>query len=640
MIADVGCRSEKTFLELETRKIVGYTWCQSCSAAKTAFKAVPRALRQILAASLVLALAVPAQALEIRNTKLYQQSAEAAFQALEFYGRLDRPEDQERVLEIGYRVAAEADFATFPFSFYLVDIGAPNAFALPGGHIFVTRGMLDLGLSDDMLACLLGHEIAHVVREHGQRIKRRAALLNLLSQAALVGVMLGAKDDDRRADLQVPGVPQENPKGDLIQGTAAAGVVFTELLLRKYSREFEDEADEDGQRLAAAAGFDPQGAKQLWTLMTERIPQNESYGYWRTHPFSENRLRAAGVRAQEMRIREKRSADLHRQESQKAILAFRTQLIEDPFAKKESAKDERSSDRPGAPLVEEKKIATGADPGFWPFLERSALDAWPRGREAEKLRLDSLHRIRDRELTRTELERDFGALVDAYDRQLAVVRKVDSESTLIATLESEKAELRKQAETIFPKALKIWQDGIYQTAFLETFLSNFPSAEPSAEMTLTLAGLLARANRPVDAVEAYLKAFRLGGDLAARATRGLVALTPRLDDLVALARLVEEGGDSELAALAGKRLKEVAPSFAKLATGAAFLKQYPNDGNAEAVKKRLETLAQNLYGEVVLYQNLGDHVKALDRIQDILENAPLTPAAEALRQRLLPEEED
>ena len=99
-------------------------------------------------------------------------------------------------------------------------------------------------------------------------------------------------------------------------------------------------------------------------------------------------------------------------------------------------------------------------------------------------------------------------------------------------------------------------------------------------------------------------------------------------------------GEAIQGALAGRRLGEVASTFTELATGAAFLKQYPDDPNAAAVKKRLESLAQNLYGEVVLYQDLGDHVKALDRIQDILENAPLTAAAEALRQRLLPEDSE
>ena len=55
--------------------------------------------------------------------------------------------------------------------------------------------------------------------------------------------------------------------------------------------------------------------------------------------------------------------------------------------------------------------------------------------------------------------------------------------------------------------------------------------------------------------------------------------------------------------------------------------------NLSAVTGRLEKLAQNLYGEVVLYQNIGDHVKALERIQKILEHAPMTPAAEALREK-------
>ena len=77
---------------------------------------------------------------------------------------------------IGYRLAQESKFQDFPFTFYLIDMPEPNAFALPGGQIFITKGMLDLGLNDDMLAGLLGHEIGHVVLKHGTRIQRRATL--------------------------------------------------------------------------------------------------------------------------------------------------------------------------------------------------------------------------------------------------------------------------------------------------------------------------------------------------------------------------------------------------------------------------------------------------------------------------------
>ncbi|MEM7588490.1 MAG: M48 family metalloprotease, partial [Acidobacteriota bacterium] len=181
----------------------------------------------------------------ISKPDIFNKSLEAAAQAIEYYGTVDDPEALRRVTDIAYEIAVQSDFRDFPFTFYLVDMPVPNAFALPGGQIFVTQGMLDLGLTDDMLACLLGHEIAHVTERHGTRIKKRATLLNILSQALLVGVLVGV--DNEAENPNDPYGRPGNRKGSLVQGAAATGMVVSELLLRNYSREFEDEADVEGQ---------------------------------------------------------------------------------------------------------------------------------------------------------------------------------------------------------------------------------------------------------------------------------------------------------------------------------------------------------------------------------------------------------
>ena len=208
---------------------------------------------------------------EVENPDLFTKSLEAARQAVEFYGAYDDPQELRRVSEIGYRIALETDFTKYPFSFFLVDIPVPNAFALPGGQIFITRGMLDLGLSDDMLAGLLGHEIGHVVMNHGMRMQRRATLLNVLSQTLLAGVIIAT--DNSRDDYVPPtgGYDPSDPRGDRIMGAAAAGLVVSELLLRSYSREYEDEADDEGQRYAAGSGFDPDAS--LSDLLGRRVDQ-------------------------------------------------------------------------------------------------------------------------------------------------------------------------------------------------------------------------------------------------------------------------------------------------------------------------------------------------------------------------------
>ena len=544
-----------------------------------------------------------AGAQQISKPELFGKSLQAARQAVEHYGAVDDPEALRRVAEIAYQVAVQSDYRDFPFSFYLIDMPVPNAFALPGGQIFVTSGMLDLGLTDDMLACLLGHEIAHVTREHGTRMRKRATLLNVLSQALLVGVMVGVDDE---VDPYDPYGRSSNRKGSLVQGAAATGMVISELLLRNYSRDFEDEADVEGQRLAAAAGYDPDGARQLWELMNRRIPAAKDYGYWRTHPFSDQRMRAATVRAAELKIQEHpRPPEDYRAKTQKVLLAYRQ--------------------------GEQKK----KDPDLRPFLELSALTAWPQGPRAEELRLADLHRQRDAELEREELSRDYGKLVRAYQLQIEEVRGLTSDSAFLATLESEMHELRDGGEELLAKALAVWRDGFYQTPFLEIFLSNYPTAEVVPEVALALGNAYSRLGRQADGVDQFLRAAEAGPETEAgrRALEGLRNLAPYLDKPAALQQLHDEIDDQKLRELSRQRLDKLAAEYEELADGAEYLRRFPAAEHADQVRERLETLAQNLYGEVVLYQGVGDHVKALDRIQQILTHAPLSRAAESLRER-------
>ncbi|MEM1178480.1 MAG: M48 family metalloprotease [Acidobacteriota bacterium] len=614
-----------------------------------------------LGALLALALAAPlmaqtppaktpeAKSVEIENQKLFKKSARAAMAALSFYGvpdpdESDDPEEalrlqheRQRVIDIGYQLAAHARFSDFPFSFFFIDMPVPNAFALPGGHIFVTRGMLELGLDDDMLACLLAHEIAHVVYEHGTRMRRRATLLNVLSQAALIGVMIGA-DSEPENPRDPYGIERSGDrKGSLVQGTAAAGIVFTELLLRKYSRGFEDQADAEGQRLAAAAGFDPDGARALWQLMTERIPTANEYGYWRTHPFSDQRLRAAEVRAKELKIREPGPVFSYRRETQLALLEAAADLDEDEaLNRNRDGRDDRSDRTDGqSPGGEASQPVQPWEEGLRPFLELSALDAWPTGADAERIRISQLHRRRDRLMEEPEMARNYGALIRAYGDQIALIRALEPRSEALATLQAERDELTAQVKATLPKALEIWRDGIFQTPFLETFLSNHPDSELTPDVALALGDAYSRSRLEADAVEQYLKAMKAGADSEAggRALLGLRNLAPHLDQLAALQMLSDDIDDEEVGRLASERLGEQASRFEALENGSDYLERYPKGAHREAVNARIEALAQNLYGEVVLYQNLGDHVKALERIQKILEHAPMTPAAEALREK-------
>lgn len=167
------------------------------------------------------------------------------------------------VERVGQRLARHAPRTSFVYSFQVVDQDAPNAFALPGGFIFVSRGLLVLSNSEDELANVIGHEIVHVARRHASA---RQSLTNAL------------------------------PK---YLRWAAVGQVAA------YSRDQERESDRLGQGLAALAGYNPEG---LATFLREmefserlRLGFSRFQGYMDTHPATSERVAAAGARARTIR---------------------------------------------------------------------------------------------------------------------------------------------------------------------------------------------------------------------------------------------------------------------------------------------------------------------------------------------------
>jgi len=142
-----------------------------------------------------------------------------------------------------------------------------NAFCMPGGKIAFYTGILDrLGLTDDETAMIMGHEMAHALREHArERIGK--------TQATGVGLSLFS---------QLLGL------GDL--GNAVANI-GTQLLTLTFSREDESEADLVGLELAARAGYLPQAGASLWRKMAEASSGSGNLAFLSTHPSGPQRIR-------------------------------------------------------------------------------------------------------------------------------------------------------------------------------------------------------------------------------------------------------------------------------------------------------------------------------------------------------------
>lgn len=141
--------------------------------------------------------------------------------------------------QVGQRLAKESPRQNLDYHFHAVDMIEPNAFALPGGYIYVSRGLLALVNSEDELAGVVGHEIGHVAARHSvQKISRQgpfALITNFVS--GITGFF-------------VPFV------GNVLGGI---GNFAQSLVFSPYSRSQESEADKVGQEMAAKAGWNPEG---------------------------------------------------------------------------------------------------------------------------------------------------------------------------------------------------------------------------------------------------------------------------------------------------------------------------------------------------------------------------------------------
>lgn len=173
---------------------------------------------------------------------------------------------QEVVTAARTRLKEEAEFPDWEFQFYVVNDSMINAFALPGGHVFVTRGIM-LRMDDEAeLAGLLGHEVAHVFARHSAERMTETMLMSV-PLALLASV-------------------------EETQGVAVVGMVAVQLLGLSYSRRDERESDTFGMRFAARAGYHPGGIIGVMQMLDGY--SNEHGGsppeFLSTHPDPGNRV--------------------------------------------------------------------------------------------------------------------------------------------------------------------------------------------------------------------------------------------------------------------------------------------------------------------------------------------------------------
>jgi len=190
----------------------------------------------------------------------YEVGLDLAREIRQQLGREQQPQTDQILNEIGNRLAGCVANKSRRFNFETVNGPEPNAFALPGGFIFMSQSLVELCRYDkNEIACILGHEMAHIIRGH--------AMNRIISNSAIAAA-------SRAAPI----------RGALSGWLRKVGVQFLESA---YSQDLESEADRLGVRLVAAAGYEPNACVQLFTRLAKlkSPPTGLDLGsYFSSHP--------------------------------------------------------------------------------------------------------------------------------------------------------------------------------------------------------------------------------------------------------------------------------------------------------------------------------------------------------------------
>ncbi len=230
--------------------------------------------KYLLAFGLVLGLLFPSLAAGLMS---HEEEARLGRQVLQMLRKeaqfVEDPEVVGYVAEVGRRLIAHIGPHYFPFKFYVIKDESLNAFAVPGGYIFVNTGLLEEIDREDELAGVLAHELAHVQARHLAKRIEKLTRLNLASAAVtIVGLLLG--------------------RGEMGQAIAVTSGALAATKALSYSRADEEEADRLGFQYLTAAGYDPRGFIEVFNkivrhrwLLSENVPS-----YLLTHPGTAERI--------------------------------------------------------------------------------------------------------------------------------------------------------------------------------------------------------------------------------------------------------------------------------------------------------------------------------------------------------------
>lgn len=184
------------------------------------------------------------------------------------------PKVNSYVGRIGHLLLSHSEQSFFDFTFSVIDSAGINAFATPGGYVYVYRGLIELTEDENQLAGVLAHEIAHIKARHIAQTIENSRNINIATLAAiLAGAFLGGS-------------------GDVTAAVIGFSTATAASLSLKYSREHEEEADRLGMLYLTQTGYDGEGMLNFLKIMRQyEFYSNSVPSYFLTHPGTGDRIR-------------------------------------------------------------------------------------------------------------------------------------------------------------------------------------------------------------------------------------------------------------------------------------------------------------------------------------------------------------
>jgi tetratricopeptide (TPR) repeat protein len=338
--------------------------------------------------------------------------------------------------------------------------------------------------------------------------------------------------------------------------------------------------------------------------MRQKTYEAPGYGYWRSHPYLEDRAAMAEVRTGQLKASSVRSdPEGVRRQIQESLYRF--------------AQAEKEPERVRA-------------------LELMARNAAPLGLTSFILHRKELEERADAAGAKPFAERDYGPLLQGYEHLLEHFRE---DAEVASGMESARAEyerLKSENEACRPAFQGILDFGVPSLPFLKSFTGNYPDDPQAPYASLLLARNLFQLGEETEAVDALERAWA-SPDPGNRAMAEATVWTRlhQVRSITACQRLAEVFADTPLVPLIRQRFETVLPLVDSMKEARTFLDAYPDAPSRDRVLKRLEALAQAEWVKARVYEKMGDQQRALDGVNAILENAPESAAAERIRTEIL-----